>query len=115
VCRFLFSALFSANLFAKFQSCDFEYTTFNDLPQRCGNNFIGTIFKEKLSCNVFVLALIPNLPDTEPQILVYCRCGNRGKQASKKLEALATKASWSSAASTTGRASQYPAMSNAIK
>ena len=28
---------------------------------------------------------IPELPDTEPLILVYCRSGNRSKQAAEKL------------------------------
>ena len=31
---------------------------------------------------------IPDLPDKEQLILVYCRSGNRSKQASEKLEAL---------------------------
>ena len=31
---------------------------------------------------------IPNLPDKEQLILVYCRSGNRSKQASEKLAAL---------------------------
>ena len=31
---------------------------------------------------------IPELPDKDQLILVYCRCGNRSKQASEKLAAL---------------------------
>ena len=49
---------------------------------------------------------IPELPDKDQLILVYCRSGNRSKQASEKLVRWVTPTLWNLAASTIGREKQ---------
>lgn len=57
---------------------------------------------------------IPELPDKDQLILVYCRSGNRSKQASEKLENWATPISLKSAVLIVGPVKPSPAISDKI-